>query len=423
MSRLEWLFSRLDRTLSVKVSLYALLGVAAAAIASLFSHYVHWAMPFDITPSAIESLLGIIASSMLTVTTFSVNALTSAYSSATSNGTPRATILQEQDRLVQSVLATFIGSFLFSIVALIALKVSAYGPEGRAVLFLVTIAIIVLIVLALIRWIGHLAKLGRVGDTIDRLEKATKGAMTAWMARPYLGGAPLREEVVLPPATGKIEAGDVGYIAFIDTGHIAELCEEKAFEAVLQVLPGAFVYRDSILLRLHGGTSPLDPTLSKQFRNAFVLRTARSFDQDPRFGLITLTEVALRALSPAVNDPGTAIDVIGRQTRLMTLWCTEHPAPADTEPRYPRLHVPPLACGDLYEDAFNLIGRDGAGQIDVALRLLKALEALSRLGPPTARAAAIRQFHLAFARAETTLPTEHERARLCELRDRFTGAA
>lgn len=188
MSRLSWLFFRHGRTLSLKVSLYAYLGLVAAAAASLSSRYLGLALPFDISPSAIESLLGIIASSMLTVTTFSVNALASAYSSATSNGTPRATVLQEQDRLVQSVLATFIGSFLFSIIGLIALKISAYGPEGWVILFLVTIAVIVLIVVALIRWIGNLAKLGRVGDTIARLEEATCDAMENWVSRPFLGG-------------------------------------------------------------------------------------------------------------------------------------------------------------------------------------------------------------------------------------------
>lgn len=422
MSRLKWFLSQLGRTLRVRVSLYALLGVAAAGLASFFSRYVDIQMPFDISQSAIDSLLSVIASSMLTVTTFSVNALTSAYASATSNGTPRATVLQEQDQLVQSVLATFIGSFLFSIVGMVALKVSAYGPEGRAVLFIVTIIVIILIVLALIRWIGHLAKLGRVGDTIDRLERATYDAMTAWGERPYLGGTRLPEDAPVPGNAQPIGADEVGYIAFIDTGRLAELCDARKCRADLHVLPGAFVFRESPLMRIYGGRRALDEEAAQRFRDAFVIETARSFDQDPRFGLITLTEVALRALSPAVNDPGTAIDVLGRQTRLLTYWSDLDPEMSEAEPLYPSLRVPPLPHHDLYEDAFNLIARDGAGQIDVMSRIVKALEALSWIGPETAKDAARHQLRIAYTRAMDNLPAADDRARLERLFASFASA-
>ena len=151
MSRLNWLLSRLRRTLWIRVSLYALLGVVVALLASLSSRFLDGWSPFDISTDAIDSLLTIIATSMLAVTTFSVGALTAAYSAATANATPRATTLLTEDEIVQRSLATFMGSFLFSIVGLIALKVSIYGAEGRVVLFLVTLGVIVLIVMALLR--------------------------------------------------------------------------------------------------------------------------------------------------------------------------------------------------------------------------------------------------------------------------------
>lgn len=407
MSRLRWVLSRLRRTLWVRVALYALLGVAAAVAASLAS-FLPWPLPIDIGAEAIDSLLNVIASSMLAVTTFSVTALTSAYGSATANATPRATTLLTEDEFVQSVLATFIGSFLFSVVGLVALRVSIYGPQGRALLFVVTVVVIILIVLALLRWIHQLTKLGRVGDTIDRLEQATARSIRARLDRPFLGGHALPDHALpaeaLGEATGStaVRSDRVGYVQFIDTDALSDLCDGNDLHLDIPVLPGAFLYHGSPLAVIRG--RPLTEDLAANIRDAFSIDRARSFDQDPRFGIIALTEVALRALSPAMNDPGTAIDVIGRHTRLLTLWSEGWHRTALHQPDHPRLRLPPLRYDDLYDDAFHLIGRDGAGQIDVLTRAIKALDALARIGPNAARQAAARQLRIACARGAEELP-------------------
>lgn len=392
MSRLRWILSRLRRTLWIRVSLYALLGFAAAAAATLAS-WLPWPLPIDISAEAIDSLLNVIASSMLAVTTFSVTALTSAYGSATSNATPRATRLLTEDDFIQSVLATFIGSFLFSIVGLVALRVSVYGPQGRALLFVTTVLVIILIVLALLRWIHQLTKLGRVGDTIDRLENATRRSMEARLDLPFLGARPLPDDTPVAPA---ILSDEVGYVEFIDTAALSGLCEDRDIHLDIRVLPGAFLYHGTPLAVVQG--EPLGEDLAAKVRRAFTIASARSFDQDPRFGIITLSEVALRALSPAVNDPGTAIDVIGRQVRLLTLWSEGWHKAELHKAKFPRLRVPPLRYDDIFDDAFHLIARDGAGQIDVLIRLVKALDALTRIGPETARQAAARQLRIACIR-------------------------
>lgn len=408
MSQLRWFLSRMRRTLWVRVSLYAVLGVAAAVAATLAS-WLPWSLPIDISAEAIDSLLNVIASSMLAVTTFSVTALNSAFGSATANVTPRATALLTEDEFIQSVLATFIGSFLFSIVGLVALRVSIYGPEGRALLFVVTVFVIVLIVLALLRWIHQLTKLGRVSDTIDRLEEATERAIRARLDLPYLGGQALTGDRADGTA---ILSERVGYIQFIDTAALSDLCERHEILLDIPVLPGTFVYDGSALAVLRG--APICEDLAAQVRKAFAIDRARSFDQDPRFGIIALTEVALRALSPAINDPGTAIDVIGRQTRLLTLLAQGWHRTVLHKPDYPRLRLAPLRHDDLFDDAFRLIARDGAGQIDVLTRMIKALDALSRIGPDDSRQAARHQLRLACARGADSL-SEVDRDRLDRL--------
>jgi uncharacterized membrane protein len=408
VSRLTWILSRIRRRLWIRVSLYALLGVVAALLASLSGRFFSGKMPLDVTSEAIDSLLTIIASSMLAVTTFSVGALTSAYAGATSNATPRATPLLTEDEVVQRSLSTFVGSFLFSIVGLIALKVSAYGPEGRAVLFIFTLIVIVLIVVALLRWINQLTKLGRVVDTVSRLETVTCEAMKTRIALPFLGG-----QVLTSPEQGaQVHSDCVGYVQFVDTAALSEVSEKLQVNVEVHVLPGSFVYHGSVLACLSTLDGPLTDEVDCKIRETFTIGTVRTFDQDPRFGLVVLSEVALRALSPAVNDPGTAIDVIGRQTRLLSYWGDAWKNAEKTPAKYPRVRVSALAYDDLFEDAFNLIGRDGAGQIDVMLRLIKALQALSQTGPAASRVAAHRQLQIALSRAADGLRNDDDQRRL-----------
>jgi len=424
MSRWRWILRQVTKRLWLRASLIGSLGVAAAIIAAVAERYIPWELPGTIGAAAVDSILAIIASSMLAVTTFSLNVMTAAFSAATNNVTPRATRLLMEDRVTQNVLSTFIGSFLFSIVGIIVLKTGAYGDRGRVVLFIVAIGVIALIVFSLLRWIDHLMQLGRVGETTDRVERATEEAIRLRMKEPYLGGVPLRE------AGGKagmaVSAQRVGYVQFVDMPALSRCAEALECDIHLGVIPGTFVYSDTALARLCR-EAPVEPEQAKRMeaavRDAFSIGDSRSFDQDPRFGLAVMCEIGSRALSAAINDSGTAIDVIGRLTRLMSMFAPGPDRKADDEFLYPRVHVPVLKSADLFEDAFMPLGRDGAGLIEVQLRLQKALFALSRMGDEDFRKAALFQSELALKRAEDAFTLDADLERLREAMQRARGFA
>ena len=146
IARWRWALARLTKSLWFRASLFSLLGIATALIAIFFKGFVPASLPTQIGADAVDKILGIIASSMLAVTTFSLSTMVSAYSAASSGVTPRATTLVMEDSTTQNALATFIGSFLFSLVGIIALSTGAYGAQGRVVLFTVTIGVVILIV-------------------------------------------------------------------------------------------------------------------------------------------------------------------------------------------------------------------------------------------------------------------------------------
>ncbi|WAJ36720.1 DUF2254 domain-containing protein [Pseudomonas sp. GOM7] len=415
MSRWQWLLTRLTRQLWFRATLIGALGIAAAGLAALTEHLAPWDLPTTIGSDAVDGILNIIASSMLAVTTFSLSVMTSAYSAATSNVTPRAIKLLIEDRLTQNVLSSFIGSFLFSIVGIVVLKTGAYGDKGRFVLFIVTIVVIALVVVSLLRWIDHLTRLGRVGETTERVEETTQRAIDWRCANPYLGGSPAPANQAIPESALCLTADTVGYVQHVDMAALAEQADCLDSDIHLLAAPGTFVYPDTPLAWIPSPCQDDEaPHALKCIREAFTIGKERSFEQDPRFGLAVLSEIASRALSPAINDPGTAIDVLGRQARILCTWARDQKT--GQEPRFPRVWVEALHTQSLFEDAFNPIARDGAALIEVQMKLRRTLLALSQMGDTVFRQAAFEQAQRALERAEQALSHEADRQRLRDLR-------
>ena len=409
-----WKFKQISRKLWVRTTLIGMLGVVTALLAAVLETWIPWEFPDFVTVSAIESLLSIIASSMLAVTTFSLGVMTSAYGSATNNVTPRATKLLMEDTITQSVLSSFIGSFIFSVVGMIVLRFGAYGERGRVVLFIVTIAVLALIVINLLRWINYLTSFGRMGETMGRVERITQAAMAQRLAQPYLGGKRWKTPHTAPAGGVAIWAQQVGYVQHIDMPALQEAASRLQAQVYLAAPPGKHVFIDSPLAWMVTQAKDLSEDAIHSLRNCFSVGHERNFEHDPRFGLAVMCEIASRALSPATNDPGTALDVIARSTRLLSFWAQGQQARGtqDTPVDYPSIWVPPLRSSDLFDDAFMLMARDGASLVEIQLRLQKSLAALARLGDANFREAAREQAQLSMARAETAMVLEQDKQRL-----------
>ena len=422
MSKWWWQMRQVSRKLWVRTSLIGSLGVTTALLAAFVERWIPWELPGFVSVSDIESLLTIIASSMLAVTTFSLGVMTSAYGAASSSVTPRATKLLMEDSITQTVLSSFIGSFIFSIVGIIVLRFGAYGERGRVVLFMVTIAVLAQIVVNLLRWINYLTSFGRMGETIGRVEAVTEVALQQRLSEPYLGGHNWISPHAVPPGATVIGSGKVGYVQHIDMPALSEAVQAMQGQLYVAAPPGKHVFVDSPLAWLvcpaSNPTTQTAPCSAEdaaaQLRVHFTIGDERNFEQDPRFGLAVMCEIASRALSPATNDPGTALDVIARSTRLLSCWAQGLQArdAQNIAVQYPQIWVPALSSQDLFEDAFMLMARDGAGLIEIQLRLQKSLAALARQGNAEFRAAAQAQAELALARVEQAMALEQDKQRL-----------
>ncbi len=405
-SKLRFLYRRLGEQLWIRPLMFCLLAVLAAFAAAMADRLdVHDLFP-KIEHDTVEKLLSIIAASMLGVATFAVGSMVSAYASVSNSATPRAFTLVISDDVSKTALSTFIAAFIFSVIALVAIKTGFYGRTGLFIVFALTIFVLGWVVFVFIRWVDQIARLGRLGTTIDRVEEAAEAAIKRRRLAPHLGAMPaVRNDDPGEP----IFTDQVGYVQHIDIEAL-QSCAKKC-DCVLTVaaMPGAFMApgRAVAFAKMKTETTQIDrPAVVK----AFTVGHDRSYEEDPRFGLIALSEIAGRALSPAVNDPGTAIDIIGTFVRLFALWVS--PVENDGAPgQYDRIYVPALTVDEMFDDAFTAIARDGAGSIEVVVRLQKAFLSLSATGHPDLVKAARKHSERTLTRARMALklPEEVER--------------
>lgn len=366
----------------------------------------------DIKPETLESLLGILATSMLSVTTFSLAVMVSAFAAAANGTTPRALELVMGDDSTRLAIASFIAAFIYSVIAKTALGLSYYGQNGRFILFLCTVLVLTYLIVTLILWVKTLTRLGRLDNTLEKIEEATGLALDAFLHSATMGASASPDP--LPPGN-EVCASEVGYLTHIDMESLQKLAEDAGTHIHVLIRPGALVSPGTCL----AVSESADVQLLEKTAEAFVLGSERSYDQDPRFGLIVLSETAQRALSPAVNDPGTAIQVMTVMTRLLV--GDPKKSKNDDAMKFGRISVIELDQAALVSDGFGPISRDGAGMLEIGVRMQKLLGVIAKNSNPTIAEAAVTQAQVALQRAKKKFEIEHDRRILTELHHSLFG--
>lgn len=404
----RYFLARLKERLWFKPFVSSILSIAAVYTAGLADQTIITTLPIpEVTADSIETLLKVLSASMLVIAVFAVGAMISAYASASASATPRSFPLVVGDDVSQNALSTFIGSFIFSILALVALLNDVYSAAGRFTLFILTLFVFTLVILSFMRWVDRIARLGRLGNTIEKVEKATRAALALRNAYPTLGG-----NCAKAPVTGAAVYPDkIGFVQNINMGAIQCIAEELECHIILAASPGSFVFKGKPIAHIENKAS-IANEISDAIASAFIIGPERTFESDPDFGLTVLSEIACRALSPAINDPGTAKGIVSTMVRLFGEWSAQDQSNNDKEIAYPDVFVPNISLDSLFDNAFNAIARDGAACVEVAASLQEAFYALSIMGCKTMRKAAASHSELAIKYAEHALILEHERNRI-----------
>ena len=304
-------------------ALFALSGLTLASVlvhldrigaANWLSH-VSWLNPAR--PDGASTMLQVLASSMIGVasTVFSITIAAVAYASGTYG--PRLLTNFMEDRGNQLSLATFIGTFVYAVGVLRAVRAEDEQPPSLSAAdaahlpgfvpqlsLLVAFALMVVAVGVLVYFLHHVPSSIRINTVLENIGRRLLHDIEHRF--PENGGLePLTGDV---PALSTVVAETSGYIRLIEMGALAELADKYEVRARLCLRAGDFVYPGVALLCVDA--AELDEDAASAMRGCFAFGGSRTHEQDLEFSIDELVEIALRALSPGINDPFTAITAI-----------------------------------------------------------------------------------------------------------------
>ncbi|WP_230583965.1 DUF2254 family protein, partial [Xanthomonas arboricola] len=236
--------------------------------------------------------------------------------------------------------------------------------------------------------------------------RATKEAMKRRVANPLFCGQPC---LPIPDTALRLFGSQVAYVEHIDMAQLNAVADEHNLRIHLLCQPGTFATPARPLLAIEGEATQ---AVCKALLAAMAFSDARSIENDPRYGLVILSEIAQRAMSPAVNDPGTCINVIATCVRLLCFWAQQSNGEELQERRHERVHASQLDVRDMFEDVFTPLARDAAGSLGVNIRLQKAFAALAQSNDEAVRHAARFHSQQALERALLALNFEADRQSL-----------
>lgn len=368
------IFAQISRRIYWRVMVYAALAVIAVILARLLEPFIPANLGDAIGAGSVDELLQTLSNSMLAVTTFSLTIMTSALARASSQWTPRSSLLLREDTVTHSVLGTFLGAYIFSVLSTVLRSAHYFNAQGDVVLFIFTIAVIGAVLLAMLRWVFHLEGLGGLLMTAQTIETETRVTLEQSAKLPFHGGHELRSLADIPPNCIAITAKTSGYVEQIFEQLLQSLADAVDAKVYLPVRVGDFLFEGDVKLWVETGV--LDEHMATRMARTVSIAANRNYTQDPSFGVIALAEIATRALSPGINDPRTAIDILNRLGAIFPLAQPQgYHIPA---PVYPRIHALKLDFAAMLEAAFYPIARYSGNAAEVHLALQTALSSISR---------------------------------------------
>lgn len=359
-----------SQRLVVRILMIALCAFLAIGLAKVVGNVIPIGLKDRIGADAVDRILSIIANSMLTVTTFSLTIMAASHRIAQSQWTPRAHQVLLQDTTTHTVLATFVGAYLYALNVIILRETDVFQGEELVVLFFVTLMVVTLVIVAIIRWISHMELLGSLIETAQRIEDHAADAYAMRCEYPTLGAVPFEGDA--PEGLTEVRADKTGYIQQIYQDVLQDEAESADAEIYVLHPVGGFVHRGDLLALVKGPEEPCREML----RSNVAIGTLRNYAQDPEFGLQNLTEIGQRALSPGINDPGTAVDMVRRVARVL-LGAAPNPRPGEDAVLYDRLHLRPLPRRLLVSETIGAILRNGLEHPEVVRAARQSLQAIA----------------------------------------------
>ena len=332
--------------------------------------------------SGASTVLGTIAGSMITIAGVVFSMTLVALSLASSQLGPRMLRIFMSDTTTHVVLGTFVATFLYCLLVLRTIR------RAEEVLFVPHLSVLLGVVFAvvsvgvLIFFIHHVSVSLQANEIVARVSGKLIEGIDRLFPEKIGRGAP--QIPAKPPEASFINAFDRearpvgaigdGYLQFIDSDVLMALAMEEDVVLRLERRPGDYVVADGPLVLVWPGDRATDKIIT-QIRSAFTLGNQRTPRQDLECVINQLVEIAVRALSPGLNDPFTAITCVDHLgSALSRLAQREMPSPyRHDEQDQLRLITSAVSFPMIADAAFGQIRQYARSSAAVTMRLLETI--------------------------------------------------
>ncbi len=382
----------------------------------------HWPRLFGTGPEGARQLLSTLAGSMMTVMGITFSMTLVALALASSQYTSRILRNFMRSRVTQVTLGIFAGIFVYCLIVLRTIRGGAGEAEfvpGVAVFFAFVMALGGVGVL--IYFIHHIASSIQASSIIASVAEETM-ATVARLFPERLGREPDEDDDqdqvlrALKERTWRaVPAKMDGYIQNVDNDGLLRLARDRKTIVRMECGIGEFVVQDTALAWLALEEPPGQETIAA-LNASYSISSYRTVDQDPAFGVRQIVDMALKALSPGVNDTSTAVICVDYLKAILArLASRRFPALR----RYEESELRVIAVAPTFEnlllEAFDQIRRNAEGNVSVMSRMLGALDAIASLTDSPRRRRALReQVQRISELADRTIDSAHDRARIEE---------
>jgi uncharacterized membrane protein len=329
--------------------------------------------PSHADPQVAQVILAGIAASMMTVVSIVFAILLMTLTLASMQFSPRIIVSFSKDRVTQWTLGVFLGTFSYCMAALPAAR-SLPHPFAPVATVLGAMMLALTCVGWLLFFIHHISQAISVNHIVDKIAKETESMIDELMPSPRGVDSLKHVEALRPnPSEAAFSSDESGYIRFVDTQRLIALA--KLYHVSIRVLRrvGHFVPAGVPLMMVSKGDR-VPPEGTAQLLGAFDFGPTRTLQQDVEFGVLQIVDIALKAISPAVNDPTTAISCIDQLSRILIRFASRQP-PDELlcdPPGIPRASVGWIHFERLLDGAFEQIRMYSKADVAVSLRLLRA---------------------------------------------------
>jgi uncharacterized membrane protein len=371
-----------------------------------------WPRLFGAAADGARGMLSTVAGSMMSVVGVTFSMTLVALALASSQYSSRILRNFMSSRMTQVAFGTFAGIFTY---CLIVLRTIRGGDESA---FIPSMAVFFGFILAiggvgvLIVFIHHIASSIQASSIIASIAKETVQTVDTLFPE-QLGEEEQQQhedQVALSARRWHpIAASRSGYLQNVDSAALLRLAKAQSTVVRMERGVGDFVVRNTALVSVAQDRPP-DRAAIDDLRAAFNISRHRTVKQDPGFGIRQLVDIALKALSPGVNDTTTAVTCVDYLTTILARLAPRHVPPPQ---RYQDGALRVIANGPDFEsllaESFDPIRASAKGNLEMMLCLLCALQALAGLtGNPRRRRALLEQTERIGELAGRTIASVHE---------------